>query len=129
MARMPDIEAEARAAVGWIEDHVPGHHQTPAATVAASTTTEEHMQLSQIANDIKGAIENADQWVKQVTEQHLPAILAQAERYENSPIVQALEGALLPPGVEQQIAAMIAELAKQFPAAPAPAEPAQPVQA
>lgn len=34
--RMPDIEAEARAAVGWFDAHL-HHHETTAATAAATT--------------------------------------------------------------------------------------------
>ena len=86
------------------------------------------MQISNIANDIKGAIENADEWVKQVTETHLPAILATAAKYENSPIVQALEAVALPPAVEQEIATGISKLAALFPAPPADAQTAAPGQ-
>lgn len=112
--------------------HPHRHHQTPAAQPAtmagsaAPAAKENTMQLSQIAADIKGAIDNADEWVKQVTDTHLPAILAQAQKYESSPVVQALEGAFLPPALEQQIANMITELSKTYPAQPAqPAAPAQ----
>lgn len=108
------------------------HHETSAAQAAAAAPTEEHtmsVSLTGIAGDIKNAIENADQWVKEVTEQHLPSILAMAAKYENSPIVQALEGALLPPEVEAGIAATITALAKQYPAQAAPAAPAEPVPA
>lgn len=142
MARMPDffMETEQRAAaVGrGITGLFPHHHrepdtarhgiaaitpQTPAtrpatitAAPAAAPQQEDTMSLSTIAADIKGAIDNADEWVKQVTETHLPAILAQAQKYENSPVVQALEAAFLPPALEQQIANMITELAKTYPA-------------
>lgn len=134
MARMPDFFAEVEhdaAAVGrGITGLIRHHHaadaapQTPATRpvnlaatpVAAAPPQEDTMSLSTIAADIKGAIDNADEWVKQVTETHLPAILAQAQKYENSPVVQALEAAFLPPALEQQIANMITELAKTYPA-------------
>jgi len=116
-------------------EHIPRHHtasQTPAqqpVTVETTTPKENPVNITSIANDIKTAIGNADDWVKQVTDTHLPAILATAQKYEASPIVQALETALLPPEVEQSIATTITELAKTFPApaveaAPAPEQPA-----
>jgi hypothetical protein len=131
MTRMPDLFREAEEAIFGHRHAAP---RTPAprpATMAEATAAaepqEETVSLTTIAADIKGAIENADQWVRQVTETHLPAILAQAARYENSPIVQALESALLPPALEQQIAGMITELSKTYPAAPA--QPEQPAAA
>jgi hypothetical protein len=102
--------------------------QTPAGepvTVRTTTHQEDPLSLSSIASDIKDAVENGDQWLKQIAETHLPAVLAVAAKYEASPIVQALESAALPPGVEAGIAGTIRELAKLYPAAPAPAEPAQ----
>lgn len=102
-----------------------------AALAAAEPPKENPMQISDIAGDIKGAVENADEWVRQVTETHLPSLLAQAQRYESSPIVQALESALLPPEVESGIAAMIKDLAARYPApvVAAPDAPAAPVPA
>lgn len=102
-----------------------------AAPAAAPTEKEPPMlNLTSIAADIKGAVENADQWVKEITETHLPAVVAIAQRYEGSPIVQALETAVLPPEVEEGIAGTIRELAKLYPApAAAPAGPAQPAAA
>lgn len=35
---MPDLEAEAKAAVGWAEEHIPGHRKTSAAQPAATAT-------------------------------------------------------------------------------------------
>lgn len=98
--------------------------QTPASTPASTTPTPKgttSMSISSIAGDIKTAVENADQWVKEVTDNHLPAIVAQAQKYESSPVVQALEAVLLPPDVEQQIANMITAMGKAFPAAQATA--------
>lgn len=73
------------------------------------------MALAEIANDIKTHITSADAWLNQVLEQHVPAILAVAAKYENSPIIQALEAAALTPEAEAQIAAIINTLAKAFP--------------
>lgn len=93
----------------------------PASTENENTTTQEEpdMQITAVAADIKTAAENADQWLKEVTETHLPGILAQAAKYEASPIVQALEGVVLPPEVEAGLAATIKGLAAAYPAAQA----------
>jgi hypothetical protein len=132
------LAAEYRAAehiaASGIEHLVP-HRQSQApapqpVTVETTTPKETPVNITSIANDIKTAVGNADDWVKQVTDTHLPAILAAAQKYENSPIVQALETALLPPEVEKSIAATITELAKTFPApAAAPEQPATAVPA
>jgi hypothetical protein len=157
MAQMPDIEGGLGPVEGFahrVEHDAAGfmrhlmHHGAPAQDPDAATQTpavqpvnlatevamppkENTVQISNIAGDIKGAIENADEWVKQVTETHLPSLLAQAARYEQSPIVQALESALLPPEVESGIAAMIKDLAARYPApvVAAPDAPAAPVTA
>lgn len=139
MTRMPsfdeirdDFERGIRTAEQRIEHpfrHAHSAPQPPAArpdtqaAPAAANPQENTVSLSTIASDIKGAIENGDQWIKQVVDTHLPAILAEAQKYENSPIVQALEAALLPPALEQQIASMITELSKAYPAGAAPAQP------
>jgi hypothetical protein len=126
--------ARLAAAREWrsIQEHISDvlHHETPATppvNLAAATARPkgDTMSLSTIAADIKGAIENADQWVGQITEQHLPAILAAAAKYENSPVVQALESAFLTPAEEQQIASLIALLASKSAAAPVQAQQAQ----
>ena len=140
---MPDIFGELsrdwRAAEDRMRELTHPHlfrhdadNQTPGSTPASlepQPQKETAMQISSIAADIKGAVENADQWVKEVTETHLPGLLAQAQRYESSPIVQALEAALLPPEVEASIAAMINNLATAYPAAPASAADAAPAPA
>lgn len=79
--------------------------------------------LRNIADDIKTHISNADQWLAKVLQEHVPQVLAIVDKYENSPIVQALEAAVLPPEVEAQVAAIISTLAKQYPAPAAEAAP------
>lgn len=107
----------------WLSREWPHRNEQRTPTLA-----EDGMSLADIANDIKTHITSADAWLAKVVEEHVPAILAVAEKYQGSPIVQALEGTVLPPEVEQQIAGMITALAKQFPAqqqpAPVPAVPA-----
>lgn len=72
--------------------------------------------LSDIGTNIRDGVSNADQWLTKVINDHVPQILEVAARYENSPIVQALEAVVLPPEVEQQIAGIINTLAAQYPA-------------
>lgn len=84
------------------------------------------MALRDVAADIKNHLETADTAVMKVLQDHLPQLVAVAEKYENSPIIQALETAVLPPEVEQQIAAMINAMAKHFPPPAAPSAPAEP---
>lgn len=106
--------------------HYHQHQSTASATLAMPviTATEAHMNLAQIGTDIRDHIAQGETFLAKVVEEHVPAILAEAERLQASPIVQSLEGLVLPPAVEQQIANMIAEMGKILPvaAAPVPAE-------
>ena len=65
------------------------------------------MSLSGIANDIKSAVEQGQAWLDKTVGEHLPALLAEAEKVEASPIYQVIAGAVLPPEVEQEIATLI----------------------
>jgi hypothetical protein len=98
----------------WLSREWPHRHEHRQAAEPA-TSTEDAMALKEIAEDIRTHITSADAWLAKVVEEHVPAILAVAEKYQNSPIVQALETAVLPPETEQQIAALITSLAKSFP--------------
>lgn len=73
-------------------------------------------ELKNIAGDLQTTVSSADQWLAKIVQEHVPQLLAIAEKYESSPIIQALESAVLPPEVEAQVAAIIATLAKQYPA-------------
>lgn len=89
------------------------------------------MSLSSIANDIKTHIESGEQWFAKVLGEHVPALVAEAEKIQGSVIFQALEGLILPPEVEAEIANVIkafAAVVARVPAvAAAPAEvPAEP---
>jgi DNA primase large subunit len=91
------------------------------------------MSLSDIANDIKSTVEQGQAWLAKTVEEHVPALLAEAQKIEASPIYQAIAGAVLPAAVEQEIAKVIttfiAALAAREPAAPAdPAAPAAPAE-
>ena len=105
MPRMPtfeeiraDFEREA-AAAGRLFRH---HHETSAAPAAATATHQENtMKMSAIAEDLKNAAAGADSWIHAVLGQHLPALVAEVERFQGNPIVQELEAlgeTMLPPG-------------------------------
>lgn len=81
------------------------------------------MSLKVIAADIKTAVETAEVNVRTVLDQHMPGLLALAERVESDPLIQAAEAAALPPGAKVIVAEFIAKLAAEFPAQQAPAEP------
>lgn len=83
------------------------------------------MSLSSIATDIKGAVEQSSAWLAKAVEDHVPALLAEAERIQASPIFQALEGMVLPPEVEQEIANVVKAFIKLVPQ-PQPEQPAEP---
>jgi len=95
----------------------------------SNVLTEVHTLVTDGIGNIKG-------WAEEL-EQKLPAIAAKAEQYENSPIVQALEGLVLPPAIEADIANLIRHYAAVLappaavtpPAGQAPAAPAEPVAA
>ena len=95
-----NIEADAARALGWFEARL--HHQTTAAQAAATTNRQENtMQLSAIVDDLKNGAVNADNWIHAVLGQHVPALVAEVERFQGNPIVQELEAlgeTMLPPG-------------------------------
>ena len=86
------------------------------------------MSLTSIASEIKNSVEQAQAWIAKAVEEHAPALLAEAERIQASPVYQALEGVVLPADVEQEIARIIAAFVKLVPQAPVPEVPAAPEQ-
>ena len=86
------------------------------------------MKLADIAADIKNTIGEGQAWLAKAVEEHVPALLAEAERIQASPVFQALEGFVLPPEVEQEIANVVKAFVKLVPQQPAPvaAAPAEP---
>lgn len=83
-----------------------------------NNTPEGPVNLATIEQDIRTGIEDvvahAEDLVtkaKLVVEEHLPGLAAEAAKAEASPIVQALEGAFLPPADEAMIASLITKLA------------------
>lgn len=80
---------------GW--DRITRHQTTAAQAAAAPAPTEEHMNLT----DVKNAAVNTDNWLRTMLGQHVPALIAEVERYQSMPIVQELEAlgeTMLPPG-------------------------------
>lgn len=65
--------------------------------------------LTELHDKLTAGIENAEGWFDEI-KGHLPAVAEIAAKYNASPIVQALENAVLPPNVEAEIAKLITEL-------------------
>ena len=88
------------------------------------------MSLTSIAQDIKSSVEQGSAWLAKAVEEHVPALLAEAEKVEASPVFQALAGVVLPASVEQEIANLIRAFVAVLPQVAAesevPAEPAAP---
>lgn len=84
------------------------------------------MSLSSIAGDIRSTVEQGQAWLAKAVEEHVPALLAEAERIEASPVYQALAGVVLPPEVEVEVANVIKAFVKLVPQPPAAAAPAVP---
>lgn len=85
------------------------------------------MSLTSIAADIRNTVQEGQAWLAKTVEEHVPALLAEAERIQSSKIFQVLEGVVLPADVEQEIANLISAVVKLLPQAPAtPAAPEVP---
>jgi hypothetical protein len=74
--------------------------------------------LSELQDEIGKAVNNTKGWIEEL-EGKMPAVAAVAAKYEQSPIVQALESAILPPEVESALAAIISHFAGEVPASTA----------
>jgi hypothetical protein len=70
--------------------------------------------LTELQDEIGKAVNNTKGWIEEL-EGKMPAVAAVAQKYEASPIVQALENAILPPEVEASIAAIIKHFASETP--------------
>lgn len=70
--------------------------------------------LSELQDEIGKAVNNTKGWIEEL-EGKMPAVAAVAAKYEASPIVQALESAILPPEVETALAAIISHFASEVP--------------
>lgn len=82
--------------------------------------------LKDISGKIDNTVKEVEGWIDDV-KPHVATLLDTAAKYENSPIVQALESVVLPPAVEAELAKLITAAAAEFgkltgtdtPAAPA----------
>lgn len=121
--RMPDIEAEARAAVGWTVAHL-HHHETTAAP-AAATATEEHMSF---ITDVENG------WTTLEAEYGkfkaaLPGAIEKAKAFEASPFAALAEkaaGSVLPPEAVAIAVGAAEKVIDDLSALYAPQTPAQP---
>lgn len=85
------------------------------------------MSLTDIIGRAKDDIEQGAAWLSKVVDEHVPALVAEAERIQSNPIVQALEGLVFPPEVEQEIVNIIKAFAAVLSKVTAPAAPAEAV--
>jgi hypothetical protein len=69
------------------------------------------MSLDSIEKGARNAAGQAQAWITELVEQHLPALAVEAARAQASPVIQALEGVVLPPETEHLIASLITKLA------------------
>jgi hypothetical protein len=69
--------------------------------------------LTELHDKINEGVTAVEGWVGEL-KGHLPQIVDLAGKIQNSPIVQALESAVLPPNVEQEIAKLIQEASTAF---------------
>ena len=88
------------------------------------------LSLSDIETEFRAHAQEGEAWLQRVLAEHLPVIAATAAKLQASPIAKALDGAFLPPAVEEEIAHLILVIAAREaaitpPAPEAPAEPAE----
>lgn len=93
--------------------------------------------FTEVHDAIAKGVDNIEGWVADVKAK-LPAAIETAQKLQNSPIAQALEGAVLPPAVEAEIAKLIGEASAAFAehgtvtvsgtATPAPSDTASPAE-
>lgn len=86
------------------------------------------MSLTDVVAAFKTDLEDGETKIRTVLDEHVPALVALAEKVSNDPLIQAAEAAALPPGAKQLVAEFITKLAATFPP-PAPAEAAPEPQA
>jgi hypothetical protein len=69
--------------------------------------------LTELHTDLGKAVQNAEGWFEEIKAK-LPAVAAVAAKYENNPIVEALENAVLPASVVAEIATLITKASDEF---------------
>jgi len=63
-----------------------------------------------VVTDIRDGLQNAVNWVTQITDTHLPAVVDELKRLQGSPVTQAIEAAFLTPAEEAWLAKLISEI-------------------
>lgn len=82
--------------------------------------------LSQWAADLKAHFESVEATAKAFLEQHVPGVLAVADKLDADPLMQAALSTVLPPEARAMVAQWIADLEEKFPRPPAPAPAPEP---
>lgn len=113
-----------------LRSHLPHpHYDDPDTTPAPEAPVIDLATIEQDVRDrVQSAISHAEQLggeLKAVIDEHLPAIATAAAAAQASPIVKALEDAVLSPEDETMIASLISRFAS-YAAEHAPAQPEQP---
>jgi len=124
MPRMPDIEAEARAAVGWFT-HIT--HQAPAqpeTAAPAAPNQEDHMSLLEIVHtavaDVEAKLEGIDEEAVKIVK----AIQAHPETAPFLSTLASLAGLPIPAGSITKFGQSLLGLLELYAPEPAPAAPA-----
>ncbi|HTX49205.1 MAG TPA: hypothetical protein VME40_07430 [Caulobacteraceae bacterium] len=85
------------------------------------------VSLTDVVTAFKTDLEDGEAKIRTVLDQHMPGLVALAEKVENDPLIQAAEAAALPPGARLIVADFISKIAAEFPQPAAdPADPAEP---
>ena len=80
--------------------------------------------LANIVNEARADFDNIGGWVQEFASKHLPALAAEAQRIQESPIAQALEQAAgITPDEEKLIAGLITRLGDLHAATATTADP------
>ena len=130
-----DLHAGEQYASDWFHRHA-RHDSSPAIpgdTISAGETQAPPalgvaVSLTDVVAAFKTDLEDGETKIRTVLDEHVPALVALAEKVSNDPLIQAAEAAALPPGAKQLVAEFITKLAATFPPAPVEAapEPAEP---
>lgn len=84
------------------------------------------MNLTDIISNAKDDIAQGAAWLSKVMDEHVPALVAEAERIQSNPIVAALEGLVFPAEVEQEIVNVIKAFASVLAAVQPAGQPVPP---
>ncbi len=96
------------------------HHEATMTANPADPAPEgaPQMSLTDVVAAFRTDLEAGEAKIRTVLDQHVPGLVALAEKVENDPLIQAAEAAALPPGAKQLVADFITRLADTFPQQP-----------